>query len=96
MTGLMSYVRATDPDESRDAARRIRLKVTDLELQVLAALVLRGPSTTAELAEYTTLQLVTVSPRMAPLERRGFVTRVGRRDGRAIWEVMAIAVLATQ
>jgi len=96
MSGLMSYVRATDPEESRDAARRIRFKVTDLEMQVLAALVLRGPSTTAELAEYATLQLAAVSPRMAPLERRGFVTRIGRRDGTAIWDVMAIAVLATQ
>jgi DNA-binding MarR family transcriptional regulator len=91
-----AHARRTDPAESHQAAVRVENRVTDLELRVLAALVLRGPATTAELAEYMELSLVTVSPRMAPLERRGMVSRVGRRDRRALWNVEPRAMLAIQ
>jgi DNA-binding MarR family transcriptional regulator len=91
-----AHARRTGPVESHAAADAISRRVSDLELRVLAALVLYGPATTVELAERMELPLVTVSPRMAPLERRGMVTRVDRRDRRAVWDILPRAMLAIQ
>lgn len=82
--------RRTDPRESHDAAERIGAKVARLEALVLAALREHGPATTHELAERLGLSVVTVSPRMAPLERkpRFLVERTGeKRKGSAVWRV---------
>lgn len=75
--------RSTDPLTSREAAARV--PAASLETMVCHALLIRGPSTSHELADYLSLSLVTVSPRMAPLMRKGKVTVVGRRDGRQVW-----------
>jgi len=44
-----------------------------------------GDATSHELAERLGLSLVTVSPRLAPLRRKGLVVEAGRRDGRTVW-----------
>ena len=93
---MSAHARRTDPATSHEAAASVSMRVTDLELKVLAALVLRGPSTSHQLAEYMGESLVTVSPRMAPLEARGMVVRGGRADRRTLWEVTPRAMLAIQ
>lgn len=93
---MTAHARRTDPATSHEAAAAVSMRVTDLELKVLAALVLRGPSTSHQLAEYMGESLVTVSPRMAPLEARGMVVRAGRADRRTLWEVTPRAMLAVQ
>ena len=90
---MTARARRTDPATSHAAAASVELRVSNIELQVLAALVLRGPSTSHELADYTGLSLVTVSPRMAPLESRGMVKRVGLGNRRTIWDVTPRAML---
>lgn len=74
--------RRTDPQTSRTAASRI--DGATLCGRVLDELA-RGDATTHELAERMGLSLVTVSPRMAPLQRRGLVVAAGKRDGRTVW-----------
>lgn len=94
---MTAHARRTDPATSHAAAAAVSLRVTDLELKVLAALVLRGASTSHQLAEYMDASLVTISPRMAPLERRGMVKRVGLSSGRrTLWDVTPTAMLAIQ
>ena len=93
---MSAHARRTDPATSHEAAASVSMRVTDLELKVLAALVPRGPSTAHQLAEYIGESLVTVSPRMAPLEARGMVVRAGRADRRTLWEVTPAAMLAIQ
>lgn len=91
---MSAHARRTDPATSHEAAASVSMRVTDLELKVLAALVLRGPSTSHQLAEYMGESLVTVSPRMAPLEARGLVKRAGRTERRTLWDVTPKAMLA--
>jgi DNA-binding MarR family transcriptional regulator len=79
---LRALVRCRDPATSRAAAAR--LDVTPLMQRVLDELA-KGPGTAHELAERTGLSLVTVSPRMKPLEGLGRVERAGTRNGRTIW-----------
>lgn len=70
--------RVTDPSTSADAAAKVA--VTELESQVLAALrVCPGGATTHHLAQMTGLRLESVAPRMAPLERAGYVRDSGER-----------------
>lgn len=74
--------RRADPDTSRVAAGRIDGET--LAARVLAELA-KGSATTHELAERMGLSLVTVSPRLAPLRRKGLVAEAGKRDGRMVW-----------
>lgn len=76
--------RRSDPDTSRAAAAKVSGET--LAARVLAELA-KGSATTHELAERLGLSLVTVSPRLAPLRRKGLVVAVGRRDGRMVWRV---------
>lgn len=82
---LRALARATDPQTSKDAALRV-------DPEGLAAIVLtelrKMPGTSHELAQRLAMSLVTVSPRMKPLEDRGFVKRAGKREGRTIWEAI--------
>jgi DNA-binding MarR family transcriptional regulator len=96
MRRLWALARTSDPATSHAAAADVSLRVNNIELQVLAALVLRGPSTSHDLADYTGLSLVTVSPRMAPLESRGLVKRFCVINRRTIWDVTPRAMLAIQ
>lgn len=91
---MSALARKTDPATSHEAAASV--PVQDLELKVLAALVLRGPSSSHDIAAYIGVPLVSVSPRMAPLEARGLVVRGGRADRRTLWEVTPRAMLAIQ
>lgn len=75
--------RRTDPETSAKAAERVNGKA--LAELVLADLKARGPGTAHEIAERMGLSLVTVSPRMKPLEEAGKVIRCGKRDGRTVW-----------
>jgi DNA-binding IclR family transcriptional regulator len=83
-----AFARRSDPPTAHVAAASV--PVRDREYQVLAALSLYGPLTAHEIAEHTELPLVSVSPRMKPLETRGLVVRDGRRDKRTIWRACAI------
>ena len=80
----MAWARKSDPQTSHAAAARI-------DGSKLAGLVLaeleNGDGTVHELAERLNLSLVTVSPRMRPLELKGFVIRAGKRQGRTIWRL---------
>ena len=76
--------RLTDPQTSRDAASRV--DAPNLADRVLTELRVNGPGTSREIAERMGLSLVTVSPRLKPLEDAGEVQRIGRRDGMTIWE----------
>jgi DNA-binding MarR family transcriptional regulator len=68
--------RYTDPATSHEAAASI--SATQLESLVLAELSRRGPGTTEQLAARMEMSLVTVSPRMKPLESKGLIVRAGR------------------
>lgn len=86
----VGLARRTDPATAQEAAASV--PATDLELLVLTALQ-EGAATTEELARRLDLSLVTVSPRLKPLERKGFVRRAGRRQnvsGRpaTVWEAV--------
>jgi predicted transcriptional regulator len=70
-------VRNTDPDSSHAAARSLNL--TRLEALVFNNLESAGPATTEELAQRMNMRLVTVSPRLRPLEEKGRVVRNGSR-----------------
>lgn len=85
--------RHADPDTAKAAAKTVA--VADLEALVLGALRkfrLAG-MTTHELAEYLKLSLVSVSPRMRPLVKKGLVVDSGERragtSGRTsiVWKV---------
>ena len=79
--------RATDPDTSKEAADKV--DAVRLERLVVDAVRELGTATAHEVAEHTLLSLVTVSPRFAPLERKGLLRRTGeRRDGRQVWALV--------
>src|SRR5262245_24722325 len=69
--------RKRDPLTSFEAAEQIGPHVTHLEGAVLDSLKQQGPATTEELAARLCISLVTVSPRLRPLELKGKVRRAG-------------------
>ena len=78
--------REEDPDTSKDAAGTVN--AGDLEQIVLTLLERWGPSTTHELADMSDIQLVSISPRIAPLRRKGLVEASGvRRAGSTVWRL---------
>jgi len=78
--------RADDPDTSRAAAAGVNTAV--LEQTVLDLLGRVGPSTTHELADMSEIQLVSISPRIAPLRRKGLVEASGeKRAGSTVWRL---------
>lgn len=79
--------RRRDPETSQVAAGSIDGR--GLAEQVYRELQAGGPGTSHELAERLGMSLVTVSPRMKPLEDAGKVERCGRRDGRTVWKARA-------
>lgn len=80
---LRALARATDPGTSHDAAGKT--DAARLAGLVLDSLEHFGPATSHELAARLNLQLVSVSPRMKPLEDKGLVARDGKRGGRTVW-----------
>ena len=85
-TADTALARASDPSESHAAAARVSASAL-CEL-VLEALRNRGPMTTHEIASYSGVSLVSISPRMKPLSVAGLVQRTGeRRNGSAVWNI---------
>lgn len=84
-----ALARATDPETSHAAAASI--DAASLAGKVLADLHARGPATAHILAARLGLELVTVSPRMRPLEMLDLVERNGKQDGRTVWKAKAAA-----
>ncbi|MGC2234280.1 MAG: hypothetical protein WBA09_22455 [Candidatus Acidiferrum sp.] len=85
--------RRRDPDTSKRAARSV--DATPLQRMVLSLLNQHSAGlTTHQLAEFMDIDLVTVSPRIAPLVRRGLVCDSGQRrkgeSGRMsiVWKVV--------
>ena len=88
--------RATDRPTAHAAAASVN--VTELEAKVLAALRLcPAGATSHHVAQMTGIPLVSVSPRMAVLERAGRIADSGERrqtSGRArgiVWTVLPVA-----
>lgn len=76
-----AFARRTDPIPSHEAA----VSIATAALEGLVADTLRkyGPLTTEQIADITGASLVTVSPRMKPLEGRRVVVRDGKRKNRS-------------
>lgn len=96
--GLRNAVaRHSDPETSQDAARSVEgSEATRMEAKVVATLQQTySGMTTHEIAQYTGLSLVSVSPRIRPLCRKGLIEDSGERrmgaSGRTsiVWRVKA-------
>jgi Winged helix DNA-binding domain len=73
-----AVARAADPETSHAAAKSV--PVTNLEAQIIYWLrTHREGATTHELSDFLNLPLVTVSPRMRPMARKGLVVDSGER-----------------
>jgi len=83
-----ALARATDPATSHEAAEHVDTET--LETRVLFALaIFQYGATTHQLAAYLQESLVTVSPRMAPLRRKGKIVDSGMREnGRTVWALV--------
>lgn len=77
--------RRADPDTAKAAARSVDANA--LEALVLTALR-HGPQTSHEIADRLHLSLVSISPRMKPLETKRKVVRAGKREGRTVWRAV--------
>jgi len=78
----IARARRSDPATSHQAAARVNgPKLADLVLAEIS----RGEGTSHEIAARLGLSLVTVSPRMRPLQLQGRIEAGGRRDGRTVW-----------
>lgn len=77
-----AFARSTDPTTSNDAAASVR--ATDLETTVFEIVKSSVVGMTLdEICDATGLEKVTASPRLRPLEKKGFVIRSGSRIGRS-------------
>jgi DNA-binding transcriptional ArsR family regulator len=83
---FQARARATDRGTAHAAAAKV--DGAGLALKVLDELRTHGPGTSHDIAERLGLSLVTVSPRMRPLERKHLVRDTGKRDGRTVWEAV--------
>ena len=78
----IARARRSDPTTSHAAAARVNgPRLADLVLAELS----RGEGTSHELAARLNLSLVSISPRMRPLQLQGRIEAGGRRDGRTVW-----------
>jgi hypothetical protein len=73
---MNGYARNTDPGSSHEAAGKIN--VTKLQLLVVQTLrEKRVPMTSIDIAKHLGIHLVSISPRMKPLEDSGQIVCVG-------------------
>lgn len=82
---LRALARRRDPVTSKAAARRVN--AVSISARVCESLRTYGPADTDQLAARLGLKLVTVSPRMRPLARKGGVVELEARDGKIVWDV---------
>lgn len=81
---LFAHARASDPETSHEAAASVN--VAALEAKVLKVLRASGePKSSHQIAALLGLELVSISPRLKPLEERGLVKRAGRDGRRTLW-----------
>lgn len=66
-----AYARATDPDTSHAAAESMKPEANRLEQMVVDALAF--PGTCSQIASRLGMAWNTVSPRLAPLRRKGII-----------------------
>lgn len=78
--------RTDDPDTSHVAATSVQGRTQSLRERILSSLEKRGGATTHTIALRLNESLVTISPRMKPLEDAGYVERAGKSHGRTWWE----------
>lgn len=76
-----AFARRTDPETSHASARK--LDVSRVEKQMASALGAHGPGSSEDVTDWTGLPLVTVSPRLKPMERKGVVYRKGKKVNRS-------------
>jgi Mn-dependent DtxR family transcriptional regulator len=73
---MNAYARNTDPDSSHNAAAAVDTK--RLQLLVIQALnETKVPMTSIDIAKHLGIHLVSISPRMKPLENLGQIICVG-------------------
>lgn len=89
--GAEAYARRDDPDTSQQAAATV--DANERERQALDGLrQCGGRATVKEIANAAGVHEWSISPRMAPLERKGMVRRTKERRGRSIvWEMASSA-----
>lgn len=88
-----ALARKSDPSPSHAGANMVTPVTGDLEHSVLTCLFQYGPLTTEGISDTTGLSIVTVSPRMRPLLRKGLVRKVGKKANRSgipatLWEAV--------
>jgi predicted transcriptional regulator len=89
-----AHARVSDPSTSHAAANSMRgQSATELELLVLNKLRRMGDATSEEVADSIGISLQSISPRFAPLARKGLIEKTGEtREGssgrnRQVWRV---------
>lgn len=70
-------VRRIDPETSKAAAKEVR--ANELELVFLACLRRHGPSTAEEVTDLTGRPIDSITPRGAPLKRKGLIRWNGEK-----------------
>jgi DNA-binding MarR family transcriptional regulator len=87
---MSALARNTDPFSSHKSAHSVKASAIGKEMTVLDSLRKLGPMTTHKIAEMTGLTVVTVSPRIKPLRKKGLVEDSGDRElGRSIWRAVS-------
>lgn len=83
---LRALARRRDPATSHRAARRVN--AAGAAERIVEELRANGPGSSHDLAERLKLSLVTVSPRMRPLQRAGRIVELDADDNcRTVWDV---------
>jgi len=79
--------RRRDPETSQRAARMVN--ANSIAGRILEALRDHGPATSRDLAKRLNIDLVSVSPRLKPLEDAGLVTRhdTDPEQGMTLWRI---------
>ena len=80
-----AHARRSDPETSKAAAKGVN--ASRYELVVLNALEY-GPATIREIETRTGVHYGTISPRFAPLVKRGLIEVVGRKDRRQVYQLV--------
>jgi len=81
-----AYARKADPRQSHEAALRVDANV--LEQLVYETLLANGPMTSKQIAGRCYRDKWSISPRMAPLERKGLVWRKAKDGREIVWEAL--------
>jgi hypothetical protein len=89
----VAKARASDPETSHDAAASVGGgKLMDLILQEMQASAERFGGncpgfTGKEIANYVQRPLNSITPRLAPLRRKGLIHAAGKRDKQIVWKL---------